>query len=48
MGSWSHINNNISFCFRLFPRKTNDKIFQKKQKTFWGHFGPFLPKFEQK
>ena len=33
----------------LFPRKTNDKIFQQIQKTqFWGHFGIFFPKFEQK
>ena len=46
---WWNINNNISFHFRLFPRKTNDKIFQKIQKAlFWGHFGPFLPKFAGK
>ena len=33
-----NINKNISFHFRLLPRKTNDKIFQKIQKTlFWGH-----------
>ena len=46
---WWNINSNISFHFRLFPRKTNDKIFLKIQKNlFWGHFGPFLPKFGQK
>ena len=44
-----NINNNISFHFRLFPRKTKDKIFQKIQKTLsWGHFGPFLPILGQK
>ena len=43
---WWNFNNNLRFHFRLFPRKTNDKIFQKTQKTlFWGHFGPFLLKF---
>ena len=43
---WWKINNNISFHFRLFPRKTNEKNFQKIQKAlFRGHFGPFLPKF---
>ena len=46
---WWNINNNISFHLRLFPRKTNDRIFQKIRKTqFWDHFGPFLPKFRQK
>ena len=45
---WWYINNNISFHFRLLPRKTNEKIFQnKKKKTkkklFWDHFGHFLP-----
>ena len=40
------LGNNISFHFRLFQRKTNDKIFQKIQKTlFWGHFESFMPKF---
>ena len=29
---WWNINNNISFQFRLFQRKTNDKTFQKIQK----------------
>ena len=39
----------ISLHFRLFSGKLNDKNFQKIQKTiFWGHFGPFLPKFGQK
>ena len=33
-----NINKNISFHFRLLPRKINDKIFQKIQKKlFWGH-----------
>ena len=35
--------NNTSFHFRLFPRKTNEKGFQKIQKTLFrdqfGHFG---------
>ena len=45
--SW---DNNISFYFRLFPRNTNDKIFQKikPKNLFWGHFGLFLHKFDQK
>ena len=39
---WWNINN-ISFHFRLFPRKTNDKIFGKIQKEpilglFWALF----------
>ena len=43
MELWWNINN-ISFHFRLFPRKPNDKIFQKIKKTlFWGHFGLFWP-----
>ena len=29
---WWNINNNISFHLRLFPGKTNDKIFQKNSK----------------
>ena len=46
---WRDINNNISFHFRLLPRKNNDKIFQKTQKTLLlGHFGHFLPNFGQK
>ena len=41
---WWNISHNISFNFRSFPRKINDKIFQKIQKTFiWDHFGPFCP-----
>ena len=44
-----NISNNISFHFRLFPRKTNVIMFQKIQKSLiWGHFGLFLPKFGQK
>ena len=43
-----NINNNISFHFRSFPKKSNAKVFQKMQKIlFWGHFGSFLPKFGQ-
>ena len=44
---WWNINDNIGFHFRLFPGKSN-KIFQIQITLFWGHFGPFLPKFEQK
>ena len=29
---WWNINSNISFHFRLFPRKSSDKIFQNIQK----------------
>ena len=44
---WS-INNNISFHFRLFARKSNDEIFQKIQKTlFWGYFGIFCPNLDK-
>ena len=28
---WWNITNSTSFCFRLFPGKTNDKFFQKIQ-----------------
>ena len=38
-----NINSNISFHFRLFLGKTNDKIFRKIQKNLlWAHFAPFL------
>ena len=41
--------NNISFRFRLFPGKTNDKFFKTFNKTYIGsHFGSFFPKFWQK
>ena len=41
---WWNINRNMSFHFRLFPRKTNHKFFLKIQKNlFLGHFGPFYP-----
>ena len=36
MGLVLSINNNISFHFRLFPRKTNDKIFQKIRNPYFG------------
>ena len=46
---WWNINNNITFHFRLFPGKTDVKIFQKIQENrFWGHFGPFSSTFGQK
>ena len=49
MGLVVNINRNISFYFRSFQRKTNDKIFKKIHKTlFWVHFGPLLPEFQQK
>ena len=39
---WWNINNSISFHFRLSPRKTNDKIFKKIQKKYFGNnLGPF-------
>ena len=45
---WWNINNNISFQFTLFPKKTNDKSFQKIQKKpilvpFWVLSCPNLP-----
>ena len=37
-GWYWNINKNISFHFRVLPRKANNKIFWKIQKTlFWGH-----------
>ena len=36
MGLVLSINSNISFHFRLFPRKTNDKIFQKILNPYFG------------
>ena len=33
--------NNISFYFRLFPGKTNDKNFQKIQKLYFGTIWAF-------
>ena len=45
-----NINDNISFPYRLFPRKTNlTKFFQKFPKTlFRAHPGPFCPIWGQK
>ena len=37
-----NINKNISFHFRLRPRKINNKIFQKRQKT---HFEAMWPEW---
>ena len=43
------INNNICFHFQLFPRKTNDKIFQNIQKKLiLGPFWVLFPKIWQK
>ena len=36
MGLVLRINNYISFHFRLFPRKTKDKIFQKILNPYFG------------
>ena len=42
---WWNINNNISFHYRLLPRKTNDKIILKIQKEpILGSFYPNLGK----
>ena len=44
MGLVVKYQHNVSFHFRLFPRKTNNKIFQKIPKTlYWSHFGRFCP-----
>ena len=47
---WWNINNNISFHYRLFLRKTSTtKLFKKSQKTLiWAHSGPFCPNLDQK
>ena len=44
---WWNINNNVSFRFRLFPRKTNmTKFFKKSKKLYLGAIlGPFCPNF---
>ena len=42
---WWNINNNISFHYKLFPRKTNTtKFFKKHQKS---NFGAILARFAQ-
>ena len=42
---WWNINNNFSFRFRLFPRKTDDKIFQNIQKHgLWAFFAQIWSK----
>ena len=43
---WWNINNNISFHFRLFPRKTNmEKFFQKSKNSYFGeNLGSVCPK----
>ena len=47
---WWNINNNISFHYRLFPRKTNiTKFFKKSQKPYiLGPFWILLPKLGPK
>ena len=50
---WWNINNKISFHFRLFPRKINDRFFKESKKTILeANLGPFCPnlgpKFGQK
>ena len=42
---WWNINKTISFHFRLFPRNTNYKLFQKVQKETY--LGPFWALFTQ-
>ena len=44
---WWNINNNVSFHFRLFPRKTNmTKFFKKSKKTYFGAIlSPFCSNF---
>ena len=44
---WWNINNNVSFRFRLSPRKTNmTKFFKKSKKLYFGAIlGPFCPNF---
>ena len=45
---WWNINNNISFRFRLFPGKTNDKVFQKiKTNNFWAILDLFCQNLEE-
>ena len=46
---WWNINNNISFHFRLFPKKLTWQNVSKNPKTlFWGNSAPFLHKFGKK
>ena len=46
---WWNINNNISFHYRLFPRKTNiTKFFKKSQNPILGPFWALLPKLGPK
>ena len=45
---WWNISNNISFNFKLLPRETNDRIFQKIQKVLGPFWGPFCANFGQK
>ena len=44
---WWNIKNNVSFRFRLSPRKTNmTKFFKKSKKLYFGAIlGPFCPNF---
>ena len=46
---WWNINNNISFHFRLFPRKTKLKIVQISKKPYFGAIlGPFCSNLDKK
>ena len=46
---WWNINSNISFHYRLFPRKTNiTKFFKKSKNPILGPFWVLLPKLGQK
>ena len=46
---WWNINNNISFHYRLFPRKTNiTKFFKKSQNPILAPFWALLPKLGPK
>ena len=42
---WWNINNNINFYFRLFPRKTDNKIFKKTPQN--PILGPFWALYAQ-
>ena len=45
---WCNINNNISFYFRLFPRKPRDKFFKVSKKHILGDIlGPFCPNLSE-
>ena len=45
---WWDINNNISFHYRLFLKKTWQNFSKNQKKLFWSHSGCFLPKLGPK